>query len=113
MKPARLLVVDDDATAREGLREFLVEEGFDVQTAADGLEALDAMREFAPALLITDLDMPRFDGRALVDTVRERDMPMRVVVVSAHVPSERLRVDAHLTKPVELDALLRHVHALV
>jgi two-component system, OmpR family, response regulator MprA len=117
--PPRLLVVDDDAIAREGLREFLMEEGFEVVTAADGLDALDAMQSFAPALLITDLDMPRLDGRSLVATVRKISPAMRIVVLSAHPAPDRgsvveaFRADAYITKPIELCDLLRHVHTLV
>ncbi len=61
-----ILVVDDEAPIREVLEEYLLGLGYRVQTARDGREALDFLRECDFDLVITDLVMPRMDGFALI-----------------------------------------------
>ncbi|AKM78675.1 MAG: Two component, sigma54 specific, transcriptional regulator, Fis family [Candidatus Wolfebacteria bacterium GW2011_GWE1_48_7] len=61
----KILIVDDEEQIREVLREALEIAGFAVETAEDGLEALEKMRRTSFACLITDLQMPRMDGMAL------------------------------------------------
>src|SRR6188508_1360186 len=70
---ARILIVDDEANARMALAELLRDEGYAVETAADGFKALPKLEEFAPDLLLTDLKMPGMDGIELGRRARERD----------------------------------------
>ena len=58
----RILVVDDEVNARTALAELLRDEGYAVETAADGFKALGKLEEFAPDLVLTDLKMPGMDG---------------------------------------------------
>ena len=113
-----ILVVDDDVDARVALRVALEEEGFAVDSAGDGLTALQKIREQAPDLVILDLHMPRMGGedflyawRAGVETP---GVPVIVITaISRGIRPQDLRVDAFLTKPFDLDALVRHVRRLV
>src|SRR4030042_6022548 len=67
-----ILVVEDNNVLREGLRDILVYEGFDVLTAAHGLEALQQMDPAIPDLILSDISMPEMDGYELFRAVRSR-----------------------------------------
>ena len=72
MQPkGRILIVDDEANARSALAELMREEGYSVETAADGFKALPKLEEFGPDLLLTDLRMPGMDGLELMRKARE------------------------------------------
>jgi CheY-like chemotaxis protein len=62
----RILVVDDEVNARNALIELLTEEGYAVDSAADGFKALGKAAELAPDLVLTDLKMPGMDGLQLL-----------------------------------------------
>ena len=78
-----ILLVDDEATVRRVLKVALEKAGFVVDTAANGEQALEALRVKAPDALITDIEMPRMDGRTLCEKVHaelpERSFPIFVV----------------------------------
>jgi CheY-like chemotaxis protein len=67
------LIADDEANARSALAELLREEGYSVDTAADGFKALPKLEELAPDLVLTDLKMPGLGGIELMRKARERD----------------------------------------
>src|SRR5688572_22864223 len=67
----RVLVVDDEANAREALEMLLRDEGYDVESARDGREALDMLERFGPEVVLTDLKMPRLGGLELVEQGRK------------------------------------------
>ena len=67
---ARILVVDDALTVRELQRSILERAGYEVQTAADGVEAMSVLAEGAVDLVLTDVEMPRMDGFALTEAIR-------------------------------------------
>jgi DNA-binding NtrC family response regulator len=108
----RVLIVDDEVNARTALAELLHEEGFAVELAADGLDALEKYGAFAPHLVITDVTMPGMDGIALMKKLRGMDDPPAVIVVtafgevSAAVEAMRAGAADYLTKPIDLDELL-------
>jgi PAS domain S-box-containing protein len=84
---SKVLVVDDDADARQIIAEYLADEQAEIQTAADGKEALQRLQTFTPDLIILDLMMPVMDGVTFLDTVR-RDpnyFSLPVVVATAKV----------------------------
>src|SRR5437879_10519335 len=80
----RILIVDDEANARTALAELLRDEGYSVETAADGFKALPKLDEFAPELVLTDLKMPGMDGIELMRKSRERDPECAAVVMTAY-----------------------------
>lgn len=108
----RLLVVDDEPDILEELGDFLHSEGYEVELARDGYEALGRMRQRPPDVLMVDLRMPLMDGAALVERLRnERLAPqMPIVLFSAdqhvHSRAAALEVDAALAKPLDLDEVL-------
>lgn len=67
----RILVVDDEPAIREAVREILESQGYEVLTAADGLDGLHALSKSLPDLIISDLNMPRMSGFEFLSIVRE------------------------------------------
>jgi two-component system, NtrC family, response regulator HydG len=112
MTKPRILVVDDEATARNGLAKLLQQEGYQVDVAADGVEALASATENAPALIVSDLKMPNMDGMELLKQLRERGLEIPTIVATAFgevqtaVSAMRAGAEDYLTKPIDFDALL-------
>src|SRR5262245_23880285 len=108
---ARILVVDDEASARSGLEKLLQTEGYPVDTAGDGTSELAVAAENPPDVVVTDLKMPKMDGVALLGKLREQDADLPVIVVTAFgdvgsaVGAMRAGAADYLTKPVDFDAL--------
>jgi CheY-like chemotaxis protein/predicted transcriptional regulator len=112
-QPNVVLVIDDDSDMRDELAELLRDEGYQVVTAANGREALRALRrDVRPGLILLDLGMPVMDGRAFSAELRNdpalRDTP--VVLLSgqgdARETAARLDARACLVKPVPYPTLL-------
>ncbi len=79
-----VLIVDDEASSRTLLREILVEGGYDVLEAADGLMALGLLEKRAVSLLITDRSMPGLGGLELLTKLREKQIMVPTLMVSAY-----------------------------
>ena len=107
----RVLVVDDEEGARSGLEKLLRLEGYEVDTAPDGLAALERAAEQPPDVVVTDLKMPRMDGMALMERLRAQWPGMPVIVVTAFgdvgsaVAAMRQGAEHYLIKPVDFDEL--------
>jgi DNA-binding NtrC family response regulator len=103
----KVLIVEDEAHARNGLTELVASWGFRTDSAADGVEGLERVRQWSPGIVVTDLKMPRMDGMELLSRIKE--MPQRVVVVmltaqgSIESAVEAMRMGAYdyLPKPVD------------
>lgn len=78
----RILVVDDEPSIREAVREMLEIGGYEVLTAVDGLDGLHALSKSLPDLIISDLNMPRMSGFEFLAVVRERFPHIATVAVS-------------------------------
>jgi CheY-like chemotaxis protein len=116
----RILLVDDDAEALEMLCEFLVDEGYSVETASDGRTALGKLEAFAADLVITDYEMPGMSGAELIRLVHERHPSQPALLVSARADCPVPGADdpasppvACLQKPVDLDDLAVVVRKLI
>ncbi|MBV9322958.1 MAG: response regulator [Chloroflexi bacterium] len=119
-KTRRVLVVDDDIDIRTAVAEGLVLEGYAVETAGNGLEALMVARLTSPDAIVLDLMMPVMDGWTFLARCRTqswcREVP--IVVLSAayalRAARERLRdfgVRVVVAKPFDLDSLIGTVQA--
>jgi DNA-binding NtrC family response regulator len=108
----RVLVADDEASARTGLATLLRAEGFEVDLAEDGEKALAGLQETAPDALVTDLHMPGLDGIQLLQRAREAIPELVVVLVTGFadvdtaVQAMRAGAEHYLTKPIQFDELL-------
>jgi DNA-binding response OmpR family regulator len=72
MKGRRILIVDDEPHVTRVLGMTLAREGYEIDTATNGMQALEKIRASAPDVMITDVQMPKMGGRALCETARER-----------------------------------------
>lgn len=117
--PPLLLLVEDDAPIREAVSECLQAEGYRVQVAAHGAEALAWLRGGnRPALVLLDLVMPVMSGPDLLERLRADEAlaatPVLLMTAAISPPGKALpRVDATLAKPFDLDDLLAAVGRLV
>jgi DNA-binding response OmpR family regulator len=113
--PASLLVVEDDDTIRDTIREALILEGYEVTASGNGREALSLVQDAAErapfSLVVLDLMLPGLDGLDLCRQIRQSENSIPILVVSAR-DSERDRVlglevgaDDYLVKPFELKEL--------
>jgi CheY-like chemotaxis protein len=114
---ARVLVVDDEPTLVEIVREILESESYDVVTAASGTQALAEMYRQLPDLVLTDLQMPEMNGLELLQRVRgdlqTAQVPVVFLTVSDNLDTEvkalDLGADDYITKPIERARLLSRV----
>jgi type IV pilus assembly protein PilB len=116
-RPARILVTEDDPQLRDLLREVLQGEGYEVVTACDGEEALEAVYKIRPDLILTDLNMPRMDGLELLRRVRGNlstcQIPVIFLTAVQSMDAEALALDLgaddYVSKPVPDTILLGRV----
>lgn len=110
-----MLVVEDDADIRDMIRQILELEGYPVQTAADGLDALAQIRRELPGLILLDLMMPAMNGwefrAAQLEDPRLAAIPVVVLSGDGTVAAKAgsLKAAGFLKKPVELSQLLETV----
>jgi len=78
----RVLLVDDEPLLRRSISGYLVEAGYVVRVAVDGLDAIGKLREGLPALIISDLNMPLMSGVEFLNVVRRRFPQIPVIVIS-------------------------------
>ena len=115
----RLLVVDDDPALARTLRRALGVEGYEVETAQDGVEALQRLVADPYDALVLDVSMPRLDGLALCRLLRERHDHTPVLMLTAReaiadrVAGLDAGADDYLVKPFALDELNARVRALL
>ena len=115
----RILVVDDDRAVRESLRRSLQYNGYEVEVASDGAEALARVSAVAPDALVVDVMMPRLDGLETTRALRAAgsDLPILVLTARDAITDRVAGLDAgaddYLTKPFALDELLARLRALL
>jgi len=116
----RILVVDDDRAVRESLRRSLQFNGYQVEVASDGQQALDAIASGSrPDALVLDVMMPRLDGLQVCRQLRSsgEDLPILVLtardLVSDRVAGLDAGADDYLPKPFALEELLARLRALL
>ncbi len=114
-----LLLVDDDTAITDALSAFLTRSGYSVRTAADGAEALDAVVEAVPDLMVCDVMMPHVDGREFVRRVRAQGLWTPIILLTQVGESyERSAAldegaDDYLNKPFDPHELLSRIRAVL
>ena len=115
----RILVVDDDRAVRESLRRSLTFNGYTVDLATDGLDALEKVAATRPDAVVLDVMMPRLDGLEVCRRLRSAgdDLPILVLTardsVSERVAGLDAGADDYLPKPFALEELLARLRALL
>lgn len=115
---ARVLVVEDDEPIADVLRRSLRNEGHEVRSAADGVEALRVAEELVPDLVVLDLGLPRLDGVEVCRRIRaSSDVPILILTARAETDDRVEGLDSgaddYLVKPFERRELLARVRALL
>jgi len=115
----RILVVDDDRAVRESLRRSLAFNGYQVELATDGYEALDAVARQRPDAMVLDVMMPRLDGLEVCRRLRGNGDGLPIIVLTARdAVADRVAgldagADDYLPKPFALEELLARLRALL
>ena len=108
----KILVVDDESSIRNTLKEILEYEKYEVDLAEDGIEAQEKLREAAYDVILCDVKMPKIDGIELLDKIRGNDPDATVVMISGHgtidTAVEAIKKGAFdfISKPLDLNRLL-------
>jgi DNA-binding response OmpR family regulator len=115
----RVLVVDDDPTVSDVVRRYLEREGFVVELAGDGQQALDAYHAERPDLVVLDLMLPGIDGLEVCRRLREQDRTLPVIMLTAlgeesdRVLGLEIGADDYVTKPFSPRELVLRVQSVL
>jgi len=113
-----VLLIDDDALVRRMVRRLLERAGYSVLEAEDGNIALKLLRQHRPAIVITDIIMPRVEGIEIIQEIRRTAPATRIIAISGGGPrgemmyldwAQALGADAVLQKPFQPQELLARV----
>lgn len=115
---SHILIVDDDASHRALIADFLQELGYTTQEAENGQKALDILENEIPDAVLLDLRMPVMTGWALLDALKKmpRAKNLPIVIISAYGfewEAELVGASGYVSKPVDLDRLRETVERLV
>ena len=113
MAAETILIVDDVPMNLKLASAILKREGYQIQTAEDGLQALDILRSSPPDLILSDIQMPRMDGLEMARVIRQdsrwSDIPLFALTAFASQVNQEQALeagfDAYMTKPVDMHAL--------
>jgi CheY-like chemotaxis protein len=117
----KILVADDKASSRELVRTVLEKSGYQVYEAADGMEAVEQVRQHHPDLIILDLHMPRLDGFGTIAELRRDERfaatPVMALTASAMMGDRERALAAgftgYIAKPIRLSTLRSEVERLL
>jgi DNA-binding NtrC family response regulator len=122
MSREKVLIVEDEQNERNGLAELVSSWGYVADTARDGLEGYEKVSVWSPAIVITDLKMPRMSGLELLEKIAAESQTIAVIVVTAQgtidsaVQAMRMGAYDYVTKPIDtsrLRTILQNASALL
>lgn len=113
----KILVIEDDAIVRANLKEFLLEEGYQVFSAENGVTGINIAKTYLPDLIISDIMMPRKDGYDVLSELSKDDLTARIPFIFLTAKAEsaekkaglKLGADDYLTKPFTAEELFKAV----
>lgn len=116
-----VMVVDDSLTVRKITGRLLAREGFQVETAKDGIDALQQLQDIRPAVMLVDVEMPRMDGFELTRTIRANadTKHIPIIMITSRTADKHKRyafelgVNVFLGKPYQEDELLGNIRRLI
>ena len=114
-----ILVVDDNANIREVLLVILSGSGYRCESAKNGLDAMQRVRQSRFDAVVTDLEMPEMDGIALTREIRQQFSSLPVMVMTGHSDEEyresafRAGAKEFLSKPFDISDLIKKLHGML
>ena len=113
-----LLIVEDEGAIREGVREYLTEQGFHVFEAEDGVEALEVFEKESIDLILLDIMMPRKNGFEVLEEVRKTSKVPILMLTALHDEETQVRtfellVDGFIQKPFSLVVLHKQIESVL
>lgn len=114
----RILIVDDEVDALDLMDELFRNNGYETATARNGMEALSAIRDAEPDIMISDIVMPEMDGMKLLDIVREKYPDIAIIMITAHgtietaVEAMKKGAKDYILKPLRLDEIVSKVETI-
>jgi DNA-binding response OmpR family regulator len=112
-----ILVVEDDKGLQKYLKELLLDNGYAVHTASDGIQALEYFKKAEPDLVVMDLGLPTMGGEAVTQEIRKKHKELPIIILTAKdsindiVQGLNLGADDYMTKPFIADEFLARVKA--
>ncbi|HEX9700734.1 MAG TPA: response regulator [Acidobacteriota bacterium] len=106
-----ILVVDDESDVRELLSKFLTRRGYEVNTASDGMAAMEAIRDNRPDIVLLDIRLPKIDGLSVLQRLRDESENVAIITMSGVADEDTARRSLELgaadfiTKPFNLPYL--------
>lgn len=116
---SKILVVDDEDTLRTVLSQELKSEGYDVETAADGLLALDAIKQNKFDLVLLDIKMPNMDGFEVLKYIKQNHPDLKIIMLTGFadlknaIESKKLGAEDFVSKPYDLVDLLTTIERVL
>lgn len=113
-----ILIIEDEAAIQSILAELLIDAGYAVTTASDGLEGISKFRERQYSLILLDIMMPKIDGYTVCQLIRsESDVPIIMLTAldeeQAQIKAFELKADDYITKPFSLSLVLLRIEAVL
>jgi two-component system, response regulator, stage 0 sporulation protein F len=115
----RILVVDDEENAREALSKILAHDGYEVSSAANGVEALNFLRSKSVELIITDINMPEMNGISFLRELNRKHPDSNVIMLTAYGEVEsyleamNLGAFEYINKPIKYDELKKVINKIL
>ena len=116
---SRILVIEDDPHISEGIELNLILQSYDVKVARNGIDGLEAWKQWCPNLIVLDLMLPGIDGMQILKNIRLEDERLPILILSAKGdPSDKIdglieKVDDYMTKPFNLEEFLLRIKRLL
>lgn len=115
---AKILIIEDELSIQNILKNFLLNEGHDVYTSGDGVEGINAFKAYNLDLILLDIMLPKVDGYGVCEIIRaESQVPIIMLTAldneRSQVKGFDLMIDDYITKPFSTDVLIRRVNAVL
>lgn len=113
-----LLIIEDDSNIRELLRLYLEQEGYAIESAADGAEGLRVFKRIHPDLVLLDVMMPNMDGWQVIKEIRAASKTPVIMLTAKSetfdkVSGLELGADDYIAKPFEMREVIARIHAVM
>ncbi len=114
LKDLNILIVEDGEDIRDIMSSTLGKIFITTRTAVDGLDGLNKFNEETPDIIISDIRMPNMSGNTMINTIKETNPNIPIIVVSGHgrLIEKKNRADIFLNKPIKFDKLVEAIYDL-